>query len=220
MRKQQQGFTLVEVLVALAISSLLLSLTFGSIVLGQRSAHVLYDKVEETEMLLIGWQFLHRAIGNARPVPNPDNREDHTSFSGDAQTLSFVASLPTYSGSGGLTRILLGVEQEHGKKALLIRVQPYPMQANEDTLSSLRHAELLDNIESLEISYLGNTEDGEVKWFEEWSDPRYLPNLVRIRIKPAQGKSWPEMIFSPVSGSKPLSNANFDDVQGLSEDAA
>ena len=57
MRRAQRGFTLVEMLVALGIATLLVSLVYGSIRVGQRSARALDRQVEQAEVMRIGWQF-------------------------------------------------------------------------------------------------------------------------------------------------------------------
>lgn len=215
MAVREHGFTLIEMLIALAVSGLLISLVYGSIVIGQRSALSLIDTVDETEVMLISLDFLQRAIGEARPVSSPGSRGDHTGFTGGSESLSFITSLPMYVGQGGLTRITLGVEHFGGRERLLVERAAYPTRSNVGALSSLGRAVLLDNIDALEIHYLGRTRDGQVAWFDEWSDPRFLPNLVRIRIKPTKGPVWPVLIGNPLTGTAPIPKADFYSVQGV-----
>ena len=71
MRRLQRGFTVVEMLVAIAVAGLLVSLVYGAIRVGQRSVSALDSRVEQSELMRIGWQFIHDAITHAGPAADP-----------------------------------------------------------------------------------------------------------------------------------------------------
>lgn len=203
MRRKFGGFTLVEMLVALSVSALLVSLVYGAVRVGQRSARALGVQTTQAEVMRIGWQFLHDALTQARPVPDPSDPQSRTSFEGMAHTLSFVADMPAYMGLGGLMRITLEIEDTDTGRQLVLSRQRFGTTMQED---SAERAVLVEELDTLAITYFGLVKgDGVPDWYGNWDDSqRTLPNLLRISVKPGNGPAWPELIASPMMGAQPL----------------
>ena len=218
--RAQRGFTLIEMLVALSISALLVSLVYGAVRIGQRSATAMNTQTENTEIMRIGWQFLHDAVTRARPVSALDTPDDHTGFKGTPDGLRFVADMPAYVGLGGLTRIRLTTERTHSGRQLLLTRQRF------DRLSSttaapdeIESAVLVDELDRLRIAYFGkSTPDASPAWHSDWTDPEHLPNLVSISVTPGHGRSWPELIARPLTGAVPLGDDELPLDSDLPED--
>ncbi len=198
---RQKGFTLVELLVALSVSALLISLVYGVVVIGQRSVHSVGARAAESEQMRIGWQFIDAAITRAQPVNDPQDDDNPTGFVGDEQRLSFIADQPAYLGPGGLTRITLEVRDVDEHDALIIIREPFsltPTEGNDDPPEAI----LVDRLSRLEIGYFGITEeDTEPAWLTRWEQQNTLPGLVKIRVTPHGAPAWPVLVARPMGGA-------------------
>jgi general secretion pathway protein J len=186
-------------LVAISVASILIGLVYGTVRIGQRSASAAEASVEATEVMRIGWEFLQDAVRRARPMGNPNDDEDVTSFHGDPDALSFVADMPAYVGLGGLMTISIAVDRDRDSDRLLISRVRFDA-TGEDTPSedAVQSAVLVDDLEHLEIDYFGQRSgDDMAVWQPDWREQPSLPNLVRIAIVPRESRAWPVMIASP-----------------------
>jgi len=203
--RSQRGFTLVEMLVALAIAALLVSLVYGSVRVGQRSVRALDRQLDQTDVMRIGWQFVHSAIAHAGPAADPARTYSRTGFEGTADRLVFIATMPSYVGIEGQMRITLErAESDEGPQLVLTRerLDEDPVPTEE---SPIEQAVLVDRLEALRIEYFGRTErDTPPSWHDSWDGARRLPNLVRIQVTPSDGPAWPELTAAPQDGTAPL----------------
>lgn len=206
--RAQCGFTLIEMLVAISVAALLVSLVYGAIRVGQRSAHALSAQAEESEIMLIGWRFLHDAVTRSRPLGDPLDTTNQTGFRGTSDSLEFVAEVPAYVGIGGTMRIRLDIEADIDGEQLVLSRERYDKSPLAQGAPAIEQAVLIENLERLQISYLGQiSDDGGPAWQSHWAHPRLLPNLVRIAVTPAHGRAWPEMIARPLTGTASLSDS-------------
>ncbi|MCP5299162.1 MAG: prepilin-type N-terminal cleavage/methylation domain-containing protein [Chromatiaceae bacterium] len=209
---RQRGFTLVEMLIALSVAALLITLCYGAIRVSQRSAYAMQEKVVESEVMRIGWQFINDALGRARAVSNPEERDDKTSFEGTATRVAFVADLPGYVGTGGLTRVVLDVEQDQGQRRLVLSHERFPPESDDAPPSPVGSATLVDQLAAIEIAYFGKADDDEVAaWRDDWSGQGHLPNLVRIQVEPSGQPPWPVLIARPLSDTRAIDEQDTPD---------
>lgn len=205
MRQLQRGFTVVEMLVALTVAGLLVSLVYGSIRVGQRSVSALDRRVAQSELMRIGWQFIHDAIAHAGPVVDPARPENRTGFQGTSDQLVFVADMPSYIGIEGPARITLGRLDTAEGDQLVLRRERLDDESGAANTAQIEQAVLVDQLDALSIEYFGQSERGVLpSWQSDWDGARRLPNLVRIAIRPTGGPAWPLLIAAPRDGTAPL----------------
>jgi len=212
-----RGFTLVEMLVALAVAALLVSLVYGSIRVGQRSVGALDRQVENFELMRIGWQFVREAIAHAGPATDPARAYSRTGFEGTSDRLVFIASMPSYVGIEGPMRISLGALATPDGDQLLLTRERLEEDAAAAAQAPLEQAVLVEHLDGLQIEYFGQVERGAPPaWQGFWDDARRLPNLIRIQVRPADGPAWPLLIAAPKDGTAPLDEDILPD--GTAED--
>lgn len=203
---RHHGFTLVEMLVALSVAALLVTLVYGGVRVAHRAVHATDALIEDNEIMRISWQFLHGALSRARLARQMNNRDDLTGFAGDSRSLRFVADMPPYLGIGGPTLIMLGTDQVDGAPRLLVTRQRFDYK-QEMADNAAEEAVLLDRLGSLEIAYFGQTRDETTpQWHTEWAEKSHLPNLVSIRVRPLDAPAWPVLIARPLAGTQPVSD--------------
>ena len=224
MRRLQRGFTVVEMLVAIAVAGLLVSLVYGAIRVGQRSVSALDSRVQQSELMRIGWQFIHSAIAHAGPAVDPARPQNRTGFEGTPDRLVFVANMPSYVGIEGPARITLGRAAKTGADQLLLTRERLDEESTATGAAQIEQAVLVERLDELRIEYFGQLERGVLpSWQSLWSNPRRLPNLIRIHIRPAGAPAWPLLTAAPKNGTAPLDEDALPaeaDVSDLPEEAA
>ena len=108
----EAGFTLVELLVALALFSLLATLLFGNVHFGLhvwRSGSV---HAEQFERSLISQDLLRRTIGNLYPMAvMKEGNQPQIVFDGTKGAVVFLSNAPTVAAAGGRFRYKIFVER-------------------------------------------------------------------------------------------------------------
>lgn len=197
-RATAAGFTLVEVVVSLAVLSLIMLATvtalrtFGNT---QAAAERLIERVDEIRSVS---GFLRDGLEAA--VVAPDAGGGRLSlgpgsavqippyFRGDAQSLEWKAPLMFGESYGGV--FLLRVGREDGR--LVLRWRP-PNDTDRDDGADWSEAPgrvLLTGLEELQLAY---RPEFDLPWQEEWSEEG-SPALVRLVIR-AGGRFWPELVL-------------------------
>ncbi len=194
---EEAGFTLVELLVAIILLSLISlvltgSLQFGLTAWARGMAHS--DHVDNS---MSAQQFLRRALEDAYPFfSSNDPTRRRVEFAGTADSLAFLAPAPLAGGGGGRSRIMLSVRRHDGHSDLMVRAAP---ELGADNQASTR-SRLIANVESVELSYFGKRRsDRAPAWHDRWKDEIGLPQLVRVRVRFPTGDTrlWPDLVVAP-----------------------
>jgi general secretion pathway protein J len=184
-----RGFTLLEVLAALAVLGLLLlalrqGSDFGFTAWGTQARLIARDgELDSVD------RALRRLIGHM----DPGSEAEPGTLAGDAHTLAFTTDLPV-AAEGLPTRaadIGLGVD---GAKRLVLRWETH-LHAQRFVAAPPPHIEeLVRNVDHLDLAYW---RDGA--WTGSAS-VKEVPQLVRVHIVFASGdaRHWPDIIAAPV----------------------
>lgn len=203
--KRGSGFTLVELLLAVTLLSMLMALTYGGMQAATRATDRGQRILEESGRLRMAHQFVRRQINQA--IPLGFSQEDAATaaldeppvmevFRGSAASIRFVGPMPGYLGFGGpQVQELTIVSGENGLELLLTHAL---VQGFEDArLDERAPIMLIDQIESASFSFLVRDEEGEIAgWISEWEDPGLLPLAVALEIKFAEEvyAKWPLLV--------------------------
>ncbi|BCX81971.1 general secretion pathway protein J [Methylomarinovum caldicuralii] len=174
-----RGFTLVEVLIALALFGLMLTLVFGVLTVGARSWEAAEPQAAALDDRLSLGRFLRRRLAAA--LVWPDNR-DEPPLQGEATRLRFIAFPPLVIDLKGPQRFELYRRGEQ----LVVEVLPLDGEVSEAEVE-MRRLVLLEGVEHVRFRYF----DGE-DWFDTWDENR-LPQLVEVAVK-AAGPAWPPWV--------------------------
>jgi general secretion pathway protein J len=198
------GFTLVELLVALTILSLMIGMTFGSLRFGVRVADTVEWQVARSQTIHLVQRMLRRQLQQALPVPEPGGHEPGgLDFQATADRIEFVASKTVGTGYSGLYRIRIKVvddfDRDIGSKKLVLS---YKLLTPDDDARfpgyEFQDFTILDQFVGAEFAYLNDSGTGTNDWLHEWTDDRALPALIRLRIEHADsdGAVWPDLIIA------------------------
>jgi general secretion pathway protein J len=193
-----EGFTLIEVLVALALLSLLVTALFGAMRYGIGAWKRTTVQVNQLDHTLHVQNFLRRAIEDAYPLFISDGAtRNYVDFRGNSNSLDFLSSAPIALATGGRARFTLSVVAADGHVELVVASD---LELTNRRGSPLTARALISDLESVEISYFGRVlTDRTGGWHDRWTEQPALPQLIRIRVRYPTGdpRIWPELLVAP-----------------------
>ena len=199
-----RGFTLVELLVALALLALLSATLFGALALSGRSWDAGEAKAAETSSMRTAQDFLRSQLERQHGQRMKRIEGWPLLFTGEREEVRFAATLPARVQGGGIWYFRLHVAEVDGKPSLVLdRMVPDVTGAALPDFGGAEHSVLATGIRSVTIAYLGldpgasATGGFEPAWRDQWQDTQRLPQLIRIDVETDRGTKWPTLYAAP-----------------------
>jgi general secretion pathway protein J len=196
-RHRSRGMTLLEMLVALAVLSLLAVGMIATFRMGQQT----FDRVTRVDRshndVGLVQQFLRTTLETAYPFqPVPGRRAEASGVVGTSSRLVVTAPGSIAGSDAGYRRFVLDVSRESdGSRSLTLTSQIDRNGAY--SADSDRHTEvLIPRVDRVQWSYLdagaGNN------WLAHWSERR-VPALIRLQVWFPAGdvRRWPDLLVAP-----------------------
>ena len=221
--EQIRGFTLVELLIALAMISLITLLLFSGLRLGSRAWESIDAAAEQVGALRLAHGFLSRTLSQARFVTTIIDGESVVIFGGDAQHIEFTAPLSQHVGVSGLYVLSLTLEDHGDFRALMLtrwllhpeildggdEFPPWVPLGKDQAMSmndlpsemdaaggAFGRTLLLDHVDVFDIAYYGiRDEETDPDWHPDWFDQSSLPTKIRIRLTTIS-RTWPDLVIA------------------------
>lgn len=191
-RRRNTGFTLVEVVVAITILSLIVLATVTAMQTLAVTRSRIQAHANDVAQIRGVTRFIRRTLEQAKPVYiYYSGRPLGQYFYGSGRQLLFAAPLPIPGHSGGITSLRLQVNAE---QQLIIRLSDTPV----TDLNSVNEGEvyvLAEDITAFSVDY---RENRETPWVDHWGlgEGTYrAPDHVRIQIRQGQ-RYWPTIIVA------------------------
>jgi general secretion pathway protein J len=179
----EYGFTLVEVLISLALLSLMTVYALGAVACLKRMNGVTEEVTAQMEVEAVT-RHLRESLGDARSVfaANTDGTQV-LKFSGQQNALSFITASNGLSEVGGLYEVELSVDE----KSQLIETRRMFRSGQPSAAQSIV---LLRGIDSIIFSYAGRSSDAPQ---DEWTVADQLPSGIGVDIdfKESVKGNWP-----------------------------
>jgi general secretion pathway protein J len=203
---RQGGFTLLELLVAIMILTLLMTASLGSVRIASRSWAAGQERADMTEEMRSVADFLRRQFAQLPPLTIGEGSDTRLAFAAGEKELRFVAPGPQYSFGAGLFLYTLAGESIDGNESLTLRYAPFDP-GNESFVEPVSSDGMILawGFEDITFHYYGSqTDDDSPAWHRHWSpDAEFYPLAVRIRTRSTPtGDGWPDLVYRLRSGER------------------
>lgn len=207
-----RGFTLLEMLVGLALLGLMSLALFAALRLGLQSWDRAEIKSGQVVDLRIVEGILRREIAKAFPLRMGLINENKIAFEGDSGSVHFVTALPSGLTAGGLSLVSLELADDknnarpgeqwtqdtrkQGKALVLKRAIPDAEARDFSALDSGDMSILVRGIEEASFAFYGQDSDlDEPSWRDQWSMAARTPALLRMKFKFVDSKEQREILW-------------------------
>jgi general secretion pathway protein J len=179
-----RGFSLMEVLAALALLSIVLLGVYSGISTAGRIVRSGDQAIERMDEVRSAQAYLRSELAQALVMPFGETDDgDPIVFQGAADKLTFVAPMPGYlSRLGPQMQTVSLVEEDHGSYRLEVSLYLLPPDGSEPKALGEPQV-LMHGIRKGAFSYRGvDDQNKPTDWQASWGDARRTPSLVRIAL--------------------------------------
>ena len=174
----QKGFTLLELLISIAIIGVIVLIISGALRLAHRSVESGERKIEEIERIRATLGVIDAQVQSALPLLQAEASEKKPFFSGGSESLSLATNYSLWGGEKGYVLVAYYIEiEDDGKQALHVSEQTYGIDNQQETT-------LLQACDEIHFFYFRHDLKGaNEQWLEEWTDETKLPEKVMLVIR-------------------------------------
>lgn len=194
-RRGLRGFTLVEILVAMSLLSVVM-LALGSALRSIAQTEERIDqRLESADEMRIAAAFIRSTLErvSARKVaPAPPARQG-VLFAADPVSVAWIGVMPARYGAGGRSFFRLGVEPTGRTSALVIRFVPWVDAPHFPDWSGAESRVLVRDVTRVSFRF----QDGQAsppQWSADWPDRERLPDRLQLEVETVSGP-WPPLTF-------------------------
>ena len=194
------GFTLVELLLAITLMSILLGLTYSGLSAATRAS------IQGEKLLAAGGelrathQFLRRQMNQMLPLSfdaTESNEALRIVFEGDTDSIRYVAPMPGYLGTGGPQVQFVELARDDDGELVLQFSHALLQGYAEENLFDRDPVVLLEGIKSAGFEFMGMDVEGELSpWTASWDQQDVLPVAVRLNVEFSDDLNllWPDLV--------------------------
>lgn len=193
-----RGFTLIEVLVSLALMSLLVTVLIESLRVGGHTWRYVTREAANVGEITRAQEFLRQRLGTICPLHTSSGGTSPSGFFvGENDRLEFSSTAPTYSNDGPV-RYQLG-SSASGQGNIEVRYRPDRTRPADPQMTEWSSEPLLVHAAGLAIQFWESSADSSGHWVDRWRDQTRLPRLIRIDVRFADTdpRRWPPLYVEP-----------------------
>lgn len=196
----QTGFSLLEMLIAFSLVSLLfvaLFASFNTVGRSWESAEKRIKKLEDRQ-LISAW--LQRQLEQMLVLRLKKKTEDSSAyaFEGTQEHLRFTAPLQPLQKKGGIYFIELFILHHDKENSLAMHYAPYrPDMTWEEAFAEVDAVPIYQHFHQIAFEYLETNpqDDEQTQWVKIWKDTEHYPSLLKISLEAPQSEWWPDIII-------------------------
>lgn len=180
--RQDRGFTLIEVVLALSIFALLGTILYGAFALSHSAVAKSQSSAGRSQKQRSTADLLGSYVRSAYPYRSSP-QEQTIFFAGESDSLTFISAYSHGMGGRGMAKIQISASEDDDGRAQLSLEEATPVRVNGDDGGSgpTQRVVLQERISKFRLDYLDPQADEET-WQERWDgqERRVLPRAVRL----------------------------------------
>jgi general secretion pathway protein J len=192
------GFTLIEVLVALALMGLISTVLIASLEIGGHTWQRVTRTAMQTDEIARSQAFLRLRLATIHPVSaGSSHGPSAESLLGTSTSLEFVSSAPG-SGNDRLLRYRIG-PSSGGYSDIEVAYRPDRSGSSHAVAADWSRETLLAGAQGISIQFWESASDIPGRWVDHWEGKNQLPDLIRIEVSFASDdqRQWPPLYVEP-----------------------
>jgi general secretion pathway protein J len=192
------GFTLIEVLVAIALMALISTILISSLHIGGHTWQRVTRQTEGTQDVAQAQAFLRERLSSIYPYERAADPIASPAFLlSDGKTIEFSGFAPQ-SIADGVLRFQIDASTINSG-TLEVRYLRDRTGSAVSQSSEWSHEALLAHVAALSVQFWQKLRDQPGQWVNHWDDPTQLPRLIRIDVSfPANDqRRWPPLYIEP-----------------------
>ena len=195
MSQRDKGFTLLEMLLAIALLGLMMILVATALTSGRHTLETVDRYAARLTEIRAAQGFLRNALEQALPIPFEGNTvQPGPMFEGDSEHLRFVAPLPAALNGGLQTHTFTAKANSSGTDDLIVSFT-HASRGQTDAWGSPQR--ILSRFENLQLSYRGlDDQQQHTGWIPTWPWSKRLPQYVRVELDIQGPVRWPPLVVA------------------------
>jgi len=193
----RRGFTLVELLVVMALLSLLMLGLVSALRTMAQTEERIDGRLAQADEFRVATTFVHDILGRISARQQSQSLQQGSSpflFDGQADAIAWVGIMPARHGAGGRHFFRLGLENLQGDAALVIRFAPWDDSGAFPDWAQVPARVLVKGVTAFALSYEDLAAERET-WTPTWQRTDALPAHVRLAVQTHSGE-WPLWIVA------------------------
>jgi prepilin-type N-terminal cleavage/methylation domain-containing protein len=192
----QRGFTLIEVLVSLALMAMIGTILVASLEIGGHTWQRVMRTAGNSEDIAQAQDFLRRHLASLYPQEHaPESSAGSEFLVSDGASIEFSSAAPDSSGDG-LWRYHVALSRDSGALEVRSRRDRAGLEALPARWAS---EDLLPHAQSLVVRFWLKPAELPGRWVDRWVDLTHIPSLIRIDVTFADkdNRRWPSLYIEP-----------------------
>jgi general secretion pathway protein J len=172
-----RGFTLLELVISIAIMGLIIVIIIGAMRLGSRSIESGERKIKVLERMRASMNIVDSQIQSQIPLTYEENGERKYYFRGEREFMQFATNYSVWGGERGYVVATYSVKTgDSGRQILVVSESVIGLEGSRD-------ATLFDSFQNVFFEYYSKEPaEEEGKWVEQWTDGDRIPEKVRVHL--------------------------------------
>jgi len=189
----QRGFTLIEVLIAMTLFTIMMVLAFNAFSLGNKSWASMGSRSQRMHQIDMVYRFINQNLSTVGGLSVEDLPPDSAQFSGTEDGFSFIGQLKHNPDRKGWHEFTLAFNPNVG--VLTVSIRPFYPRFNGHDLPS-ETVILVNDITDFTVHYAaGLDSETQSLWRDQWQT-QWLPKAVKLQLASKDGRYWPEWVFA------------------------
>jgi general secretion pathway protein J len=216
-RRKSHGFTLIEVVVALAILSLCTAVLYQGLEVAIGGWRTAVRRSVDQDSVTTAQRFLRNRIEAISPF-RPGASGGPAAVAGTDQELEFTGGAPSAMGPGELRYDLRLRRTRTGSELLVRWRRTWDGRVDQVAGDEWHEDTILQDVRSLEFQYLTVDPVSGASWRPEWDNRGAIPALIRVFVtfEPSDPRRWSHFTIQPLIDADP--QCDFDPVSRACRD--